>query len=95
MNAILAFPCASVVLVFANGLAACKTGGQPSAAPGVELSSLAVTSKAFSSQHPIPVDYTCDGADKSPPIEWSAPPDGTRSFAIVVDDPDAPTGTFT
>ena len=95
MNATLAPPCAGIVLVFASGLAGCKTGGQPSAAPGVELASLAVTSSAFSSQHSIPVDYTCDGADKSPPLEWSAPPAGTRSFAILVEDPDAPTGTFT
>jgi Raf kinase inhibitor-like YbhB/YbcL family protein len=61
----------------------------------VELGSLAVTSSSFSPMHEIPVDYTCDGADKSPPIAWSAPPAGTRSFAIVVDDPDAPSGTFT
>ena len=73
----------------------CKNGGQPSTAPGVELGSLAVTSNAFSSQHAIPVDNTCDGADRSPQLAWSAPPVGTRSFAIVVDDADAPGGTFT
>ena len=95
MNATLAPACAGVVLILASGLAACRTGAQPSTAPGVELGSLAVTSRAFAPQHSIPVDYTCDGADRSPPIEWSAPPDGTRSFAVVVDDPDAPAGTFT
>jgi Raf kinase inhibitor-like YbhB/YbcL family protein len=41
------------------------------------------------------VDYTCDGADKSPQISLSAPPAGTQSLAIVADDPDAPGGTFT
>src|SRR6187200_3056047 len=35
-----------------------------------------------------------DGADQSPPLQWSAPPSGTKSFALVVDDPDAPSGTF-
>jgi Raf kinase inhibitor-like YbhB/YbcL family protein len=43
----------------------------------------------------IPVRYTCDGDDVSPPLAWSQPPAGTRSFALVMDDPDAPSGTFT
>jgi Raf kinase inhibitor-like YbhB/YbcL family protein len=64
------------------------------AAPGAELASLAVTSSSLSAGM-IPVDYTCDGSDKSPQIAWSAAPAGTRSFAILVDDPDAPSGTFT
>jgi Raf kinase inhibitor-like YbhB/YbcL family protein len=42
----------------------------------------------------IPVQYTCDGADISPPLTWSGTPNGTRSFALVVEDPDAPSGVF-
>lgn len=43
---------------------------------------------------PIPAQFTCDGADLSPALQWSAAPAGTRSFALIVDDPDAPSGTF-
>jgi Raf kinase inhibitor-like YbhB/YbcL family protein len=39
---------------------------------------------------PIPVEHTCEGADVSPALGWSDPPPGTRSFALIVDDPDAP-----
>jgi Raf kinase inhibitor-like YbhB/YbcL family protein len=88
----------AVVLAVASGVAnaGCKSGGaQPSPAPGVTLASLTVTSKSFPSGGTIPVDYTCDGADKSPQLTWSAPPAGTKSFALEVDDPDAPGGDFT
>jgi Raf kinase inhibitor-like YbhB/YbcL family protein len=75
---------------------ACKSGGaQPSPPPGVTLASIAVTSKSFATSGAIPVDYTCDGADRSPQLTWSAPPAGTKSLAIIVDDPDAPGGDFT
>ena len=47
-------------------------------------------SSAFSHQGRIPAQYTCEGADLSPPLAWSDPPAGTRSFALIVDDPDAP-----
>lgn len=42
----------------------------------------------------IPQQFTCDGADVSPPLEWSGAPEGTRSFSLVTEDPDAPGGTF-
>ncbi len=51
-------------------------------------------SSAFGSGEMIPVKYTCDGADFSPPLEWTAGPAGTRSFALICDDPDAPMGTW-
>jgi Raf kinase inhibitor-like YbhB/YbcL family protein len=47
-------------------------------------------SSAFADGEEIPERYTCEGDDVSPPLEWSDPPSGTRSFAIVVADPDAP-----
>jgi Raf kinase inhibitor-like YbhB/YbcL family protein len=50
----------------------------------------ALTSPAFASGSAIPARYTCDGADRSPPLSWVAPPRGTRRFALLVDDPDAP-----
>lgn len=55
---------------------------------------LDVTSNAFRSGQPIPAQYTCDGADRSPGLQWSEPPAATRSLAIIVDDPDAPGGLF-
>jgi len=50
----------------------------------------AVRSSAFTDNDPIPRKYTAEGEDISPPIEWSGAPAGTRSFALIVDDPDAP-----
>jgi Raf kinase inhibitor-like YbhB/YbcL family protein len=51
----------------------------------LELSSL-----AFTRNGPIPQDYTCDGTDTPPPLQWSGMPAGTKSLALIVDDPDAP-----
>jgi len=53
-----------------------------------------IKSSAFGSGEIIPVKYTCDGADFSPPLEWTAGPAGTKSFALICDDPDAPMGTW-
>ena len=51
---------------------------------------LAITSSAFTHEGPIPKPYTCQGKDISPALAWSGAPAGTKSFALVVDDPDAP-----
>ena len=51
---------------------------------------LAIRSPAFSNQGAIPRRHTCDGDDKSPALEWSGVPPGTKSLALIVDDPDAP-----
>lgn len=53
-----------------------------------------LTSSAFVPGGPIPRQYTCDGEDISPPLEWSDPPAGTQSFALICDDPDAPVGIW-
>jgi Raf kinase inhibitor-like YbhB/YbcL family protein len=53
-----------------------------------------VTSSAFSQGGNIPSKYSCDGNDISPPISWSKGPDGTKSYALIADDPDAPMGTW-
>jgi Raf kinase inhibitor-like YbhB/YbcL family protein len=50
----------------------------------------ALHSPAFPPGGEIPSRYTCEGADRSPPLAWTDPPPGTRSFALVLDDPDAP-----
>jgi Raf kinase inhibitor-like YbhB/YbcL family protein len=59
-----------------------------------EAMALKLTSAAFSHRGDIPVEYTCDGQDRSPALSWSAAPAGTRSFLLVCDDPDAPFGVF-
>ena len=56
---------------------------------------ISLTSSAFEDDGPIPPRYTCDGEGPSPPLAWNDPPSGTLSFALIVDDPDAPRGTFT
>lgn len=53
-----------------------------------------ITSAAFSDNGPIPRQYTCDGADTSPPLAFDGIPPNAKSLALVVDDPDAPGGTF-
>lgn len=59
-----------------------------------QRSSMKLTSAAFDNGQPLPAEFTCDGAGTSPSLQWSEPPAGTESFALVVDDPDAPGGTF-
>jgi Raf kinase inhibitor-like YbhB/YbcL family protein len=51
---------------------------------------LQLTSSSFEADAAIPAKYTCDGEDVSPALVWSNPPPATRSFALIVDDPDAP-----
>lgn len=51
-------------------------------------------SSAFEDGGVIPQRYTCDGENTSPPLEWSAAPPGTQAYVMIVDDPDAPSGTF-
>jgi Raf kinase inhibitor-like YbhB/YbcL family protein len=54
-----------------------------------------ISSPAFADGADIPVRHTCDGDNLSPQLTWSDVPEGTRSLALIVDDPDAPAGTFT
>src|SRR2546429_2388693 len=51
-------------------------------------------SSAFKAGETIPRKHTCDGQDLSPPLAWTDPPPGTKSLALVCDDPDAPAGTW-
>jgi len=53
-----------------------------------------IKSASFVHEGDIPKKHTCDGADVSPPLSWSDPPAGTRSFCLITDDPDAPAGTW-
>ena len=52
-------------------------------------SSFRLTSEVFQEGGLIPIVYTCDGKDISPPLAWQGAPEGTRSYALILDDPDA------
>src|SRR3982751_1488731 len=76
-----------------NNQAVNQTNGG-TAVENATLAKLQLSSSAFQDGQPIPTQYTCAGANQSPPLQWGEPPPGTRSFALVIDDPDAPSGTF-
>ena len=63
-------------------------------AKGGKSMEIKITSTAFENGGEIPVKYTCDGDDVSPPLRWDGVPDGTKSLALICDDPDAPMGTW-
>jgi Raf kinase inhibitor-like YbhB/YbcL family protein len=67
----------------------------PAGVDGAPPAAMTLTSNAFATGASIPVKYSCDGDDVSPPLAWSGAPVATKSFALIVDDPDAPGGTFT
>lgn len=56
--------------------------------------SLTISSPSFSNGGDIARKFTCEGADVSPQLSWSEPPAGTKTFALLVDDPDAPVGNW-
>ncbi len=60
---------------------------------GVNMA-ITITSTAFAEGGTIPRDHTCDGRDISPPLAWSGVPEGTKSLALICDDPDTPVGTW-
>ena len=63
--------------------------------PGRRTMSFVLETKAFPKGGQIPARYTCNGDDVSPALSWSGAPQETKSFVLIVDDPDAPSGTFT
>jgi len=54
-----------------------------------------IVSAAFKEGQAIPIRFTCEGEGVSPPLRWMEPPGGTRSFALIAEDPDAPAGVWT
>lgn len=84
-------PTLLVALVSGCGSRAPASADRQAASPATKL---ALTSDAFKDGQAIPKVYSCDGANHAPAIHWSNPPAGTRSFALVIDDPDAAGGTF-
>lgn len=72
--------------------AACSKAEEPPAAPAA--GDMVLTSPAFEDGGDIPADYTRNGRNVSPPLAWDKAPDGAVTFALIVDDPDAPLGPF-
>lgn len=79
-------------LIFAFGCKHQSAASEMKQNPG---NTFALSSGSFGSGDFIPKKFTCDGADISPQLSWTFPPLGTKAFALVVDDPDAPSGTWT
>ena len=78
-------------------LTACVSGNDNNNVFDPEISpitSLDISSAAFENKDSIPVEYTCDGINTSPPLRWSDVPAGTRSIAILLDEPESPVGIF-
>jgi phosphatidylethanolamine-binding protein (PEBP) family uncharacterized protein len=91
----MSFRPASFVILVASSIAlsvavihsACDAGGGSAVA-------LQLTTTAFSHGGTIPKKHTCDGPDISPALSWNEPPTGTQAFALIMDDSDAPAGTW-
>ncbi len=80
--------CTVSVLIFLIGCS--NNSGNDSRSKGV----ISLESSVFGENENIPSRFTCDGRDISPPLLWSNLPNGTKSIAIITDDPDAPVGTW-
>jgi Raf kinase inhibitor-like YbhB/YbcL family protein len=83
-------------LVIAGLLVACENE-RAVLSPAVEVPSaraFALSSAGFANGATIPDEYTADGSDVSPPLAWSDVPEGTRSLVLIMEDPDAPVGTW-
>ena len=78
--------CVILILLAGAGFAAHKGGKK--------MNALAITSPAFKDQAPIPKKYSCEGEEINPPLLFHNVPKGAKSLALIVDDPDAPSGTF-
>jgi len=85
----------TLITVTLTQFAACKTTPQVKTTrdkhPSTEgAMALQLTSSAFKHQGEIPTQYTCEGEDTSVPLHWTSVPAGTKSLALIVEDPDAP-----
>ena len=83
-----------VLMVGLAGLAACSSGGGEPRRERDLPERITVSSAAFYDGGAIPRRFTCSGENVSPPLRWSGVPQGAAEVALVVDDPDAPKGTY-
>ncbi|MGH2691892.1 MAG: YbhB/YbcL family Raf kinase inhibitor-like protein [Actinomycetota bacterium] len=85
---------AAVLLTLAVACGEDEPSGVISPVPE-NLDEFELSSPAFEDGGPIPEEFSCDGDDLSPPIEWSGVPDGTAELLLTLVDPDTPSGVFT
>ncbi len=83
-----------IVLLLVLSLVAGVRLGMPVEETATRRDTMELNSSAFSQGRAIPTKYTCDGKDVSPPLTWTETPPGTKSLALIADDPDAPMGTW-
>jgi len=88
------FHCITSLLILGFVVTALSCHDQSSSKEEHGIMEITIKSSAFTEGAMIPVKYTCDGNNVSPPLQWSDPPEGTKSFALISDDPDAPIGTW-
>lgn len=81
-------------LLLLGVLCACQASQHPPGTQEEAVMDLQLTSSSFLAGETIPKRHTCDGKDASPPLAWSGLPSGTESLVVIVDDPDAPVGTW-
>ena len=84
----------SLLAALAVAASGCIGGDDASDDTDASEGSLSISSLAFDDGGEIPAEYTCDGADSSPPLRIEGVPDEAESLALVVDDPDAPDGAY-
>jgi Raf kinase inhibitor-like YbhB/YbcL family protein len=78
-----------------SGTAGTSTSGATSVSSTTpDRAGFTITSPAFTDGQPIPTEFTCDGENASPPLAWQDALDDTKQLALIVDDPDAPSGNF-
>ncbi|HYX28011.1 MAG TPA: YbhB/YbcL family Raf kinase inhibitor-like protein [Pyrinomonadaceae bacterium] len=89
------------VLLLITSVASCRQTLNSSSSTAVSqtpaqaaAASIKLSSSAFKDSGPIPKQYTCDGVNISPPLEWTGIPKTGKTIAIIADDPDAPAGTW-
>lgn len=90
-------PYRNVVLALVLGVVAAACGGDERSvlrSGERQPTGITVTSPAFASKRAVPERYSCEGENLPPPLRWQGTPPGTAELAVVVEDPDAPKGTF-
>ena len=91
-------PAILALALVTSALLGCAKAPQPAAPqPGSQKENqmgFKLTSTSFKEGQPIPRQHTCDGVNVSPALEWSGAPPAAKTFAIICDDPDAPSGTW-
>ncbi|HEV8408415.1 MAG TPA: YbhB/YbcL family Raf kinase inhibitor-like protein [Sphingomicrobium sp.] len=87
-------PAIALVALASCGASKHESAQGEAAVENAALTKLQLTSDAFRDGQPIPSQYTCDGAGQTPTLHWGEPPKDTKSFALVIDDPEAPSGIF-